>query len=267
MRRSICLRLLALAGALAALSAPASAQQAASGASLRVLQPTVRAVDGIPVMVNSQALSSSSNLRLAVMPANAPEAITDATAFALSSVPIQADFLRITLPGGPAGQDEVRLYHIPQFQTRFVVAARAPVTVQPGVSGAVLSRDLVREAEQLGPLAFEAKYKGHPILIQAQFIKAIPQSEWNINWIGEVPAGEAERRLAMLSLGERGVTADAYGSTGELVCVVSVDADSVLRRVAALSPGAAVLVRGSPSQWDAAQPSDRIVINGCALAD
>jgi len=258
-----------LLAALAAFSAPAGAQQPAGapGVSLRVLQSTVRAIDGITVMVNAQALTSSSNLRLAVVPAGAPEAIGDPTAFALASVPIQADYFRTTLPGGPAGQDEVRLYYIPQFQTRFVLAARAPVTVQPGVPGAALSRDVVREAEQLGPVALEAKYAGRPILIQAQFLGVVPQTRWNINWIGGIPAGQLQNQLAILSLGERGVMADAYGSTGELVCVVSVDAPTALRRVAALAPGAAVLVRGSPSQWSAAQPGDAVVINTCTLTE
>ncbi|HVC50989.1 MAG TPA: hypothetical protein VND87_03100 [Stellaceae bacterium] len=31
--------------------------------------------------------------------------------------------------------------------------------------------------------------------------------------------------------------------------------------------GAAVLVRGSPSQWSAAQPGDAVVINTCTLAE
>lgn len=237
------------------------AGEARKGPGLRVLQPSVRLIDGVPVDVDASALRQSSNVRLVVVPAGSPDAIADPQAFAIESTPIgTTGRVRLTLPGGPAGDDEVRLYHVPRFATAFEVAARAPVTVTPGIAGAVLVRDLGREAARLGPVKFEAKYRDGPVLVQAQFLRVRPQTEWNADWL----RGLSVRDLAVVSLGTRAV-ANEGGSAGEAVCIVATDAAPALRRVAALNPGDAVLVEGRPSTWNAATTLDPILLKDCRI--
>ena len=185
----------------------------------------------------------------------------------LESTPISAARLRLTLPGGPVGRDEVRLYHVPRFKSAFEVAVRAPVTVQPGIPGAMLARELVREAERLGPVRFEAAHRDRPVLVQAQFLRLRPDSEWNLNWVGALPAGVTQRNVVLLSIGERGVARDAQGSSGELLCLVAADTRAALARVAALTPGDAVLVRGVPTTWNSAIAADPVLLKACSLAN
>lgn len=243
------------------------AEPQSSGASIRVARPSVRLIDGITVDVDALALRSSSNLRLAVMAADAPDAIADPDAFMLESTPIEAARIRLTLPGGPVGRGEVRLYHVPQFGSSFTVAARAPVTVQPGISGATLSRDLVREAVRLGPVRFEANHRDQPLLVQAQFLRLRPDTEWNLAWVGGLPAGVTSRDVVLLSIGQVGVTADASGSKGEILCLVSAETKASLRRIAALTAGDALLVRGIPTTWNSATARDPVLLKNCGFAD
>ena len=243
---------------------PAAAE--AEHGSIRVVTPQIRLIDGILVDVNASALRDSSNLRLAVMPAGSPDAIADTTAFADRSTPIRAARIRLTLPGGPTGRDEVRLYHIPRFGTAFVVDVRAPVTVMPGVAGAVLARDLTREAAMLGPVRFEAKYRDTPVRVQAQFLRVRPDNEWDGQWFGGMAVPNA-RQVAVLSLGIRGVVPDANGSSGEVICLMAGDVGALLRRIAGLNPGDAVLVAGNPSSWNGATLASPVLLRNCRFAN
>ena len=46
--------------------------------------------------------------------------------------------------------------HVPVNETRYAVAARAPVEVGPRTKGTTLAYDLTREAKELGPVRFDA---------------------------------------------------------------------------------------------------------------
>lgn len=242
-----------------------TAQNPRALASVRVILPNIRAVDGVAVDVNAGPLRSSSNLRLIVAPASAPDAIEDTTAFALASTPLAAGRVRLTVPGGPPGHDEVRLYHVPQFGSSFEVAARAPVTVAPGVPEAVLVRDLGREAAALGPVRFEAQYRNRPILIQAQFLRVIPDTEWDIHWSGGLPVGRSASQVAIVSLGTRGIAPETSGAPNEALCIVEADSGPALDRIAALNPGDPVVVQGMPSTWQSAGSADPLLVKNCRI--
>lgn len=232
---------------------------------LRVNQPNVRAIDGIVVDLDTSGLRASSNLRLAVVPVATPDAIADANAFAGDSLPVSAGRLHLTIAAGAPGQDEVRLYHIPQFASTFAVAARTKVTVAPGVAGAVLLRDVVREAVRLGPVRFEAKYRNTSALIQAQFLRVRPQTDWNINWVNGLPVGVVAQHAAILSLGTRGVPLDTSGAANEAICLVGTDSGPALDQIAALNPGDAIVVQAKPSTWSSATSADPLLLVDCRL--
>lgn len=241
---------------------PSFAQLGPGQAWVRPSQPAVQLVDGVTLDLDATALRTGSNQRVAVVPANTPDEVADGAAFLADSVPVSPVRLRLTVPAGPPGQDEVRLYYIPRFASIYAVAARAPVTVSPGVPGAVLARDLVREAQRLGPVRFEAVHRDRPLLVQAAFLRVRPRTEWNLRWFGGT-ALEVPRQAVVISIGLPGAAPDAQGSLSEVVCALAADS-AVLDRVAALQTGDPVLVRGVPTVWDGA--ADAVVIERCALA-
>lgn len=143
-------------------SAPVTAPPLAR---LSISHPSFRLVDGVTVDLDTTGLRNASNLRLTVVPASAPLAITDPDRLALDSTAVPVARMRLTIPSGPAGADELRLYYIPNSATGYQLAARVPVTIEAGVPGAVLVRDLGREAAELGPIRFEANHRDRPMLI------------------------------------------------------------------------------------------------------
>ena len=248
-----------------AVSGPATPgpQAPAAAVWLRPAKATVRLTDGIALDLDATGLRAGSNHRLIAVAADAPEAVADAQAFAAGSTPIEAKRLRLTIPPGPPGQGEVRLYYVPRFEGAFTLAARVPVTVLPGAPGAVLARDLVREAASFGPLRFEALHRDRPLLVQAGFLRIRPRTEWNVRWFGgglqEVPL-----RAAVISIGLPGAAPDGTGSRGEVVCVLAADDPATLNRLAALNTGDPVLVRGVPTMWDGGEGGP-LVLSGCGL--
>ena len=230
---------------------------------LRPAAPAVRLVDGVTLDMDAAALREGSNHRIAVVPAGAPDAVAEPDALVADSVPVAPTRMRLTVPAGPPGQNEVRLYYIPRFTSAYAVAARAPVMVGPGVPGAVLARDLVREAQRLGPIRFEANHRDRPLLVQAAFLRVRPRTEWNLRWFGSGPQ-EVPRQAAVISIGLPGAAPDDAGSRGEAVCVLSADG-GVLDRIAALKTGDPVLVRGVPTAWDGSG-ADPLVLDRCTLA-
>jgi len=158
----------------------------------------------------------------------------------------------------------VRLYYIPRFASAYAVAARARVTVAPGVPGAVLARDLVREAQRLGPVRFEAAHRDRPLLVQAAFLRVRSRTEWNLQWfVGAVQ--QVPRHAAVISIGLPGAAPDSAGSRGEVVCVLAADGAGVLERLAALQTGDPVLVRGVPTAWSGST-AEPLLLDQCALA-
>ena len=262
------LRAVQLRGGQAQPAAPAGdvVPAAVSGASVRPAKRQVRLIDGVLVDVDATALRGSSNIRLAIVPAGTPDAVTDSSAFAEMSTSIQPGRLHLTLPGGPAGADEVRLYYIPPSGDAFRVAARAPVQVAPGVPGAALVRDLAREARQLGPLRFEANHRDQPMLVQAQFLRVRPETDFDTRWLAALGLVTVPRQVAVVNIGMLGQGADSQAA-GEATCVLAIDDSGTLSRVAALRPGEAVLLRGVPTSWSSAGPEDPILLKDCTFAD
>eukprot|EP01037_Dinobryon_pediforme_P005955 gene5955-6026_t len=252
------------ASAAPALAAPPAA--AAPQAWVRPVSPRVQLVSGVTLDTDATALRVGSNQRLAVTPVGAPDAIADQAAFLAESTPIAPGRLHLTIPSGPPGEDEVRLYFIDRFASTYSVAARAPVTIGPGVAGAVLARDLVREAERTGPIRFEAAHRDRPILVQAAFLRIRPQTDWNVLWFGGVPIQEVGRRIVVISIGLPGAAPDGYGSLGEIVCALPASDGVSLDKVAALQTGDPILVRGVPTSWSNAGPADPVLLNRCSLA-
>jgi hypothetical protein len=256
-----------IARALGVLALLAAAELARAGdVPLRLAQSSVRAIDGVTVDVDASSLRDSSNLRLIVVAASTPDEISDVQALYLASVGIHAGRVRLTLPGGPAGNDEVRLYHVPRLASTYAIAARAPVIVASGVPGAAFVRDLASEAALLGAIKFDATHRDARMLVQAQFLGARPESEWDEHWyeggIGRSPG----RPVAVIRIGTRGVSPTGAGVAPEMECLIDVEGASLLERVAALNPGDAVLMRGSPSAWSV-EPGQPLTLNGCELAD
>lgn len=249
--------------------APIATPPAVAAVSTAWVRPTnqrVQLVSGIVLETDATTLRNGSNQRLAVMPVGSPDAITDQARFLADSTPIAAARLHLTIPSGPPGQDEVRLYFIDRYASTYSVAARAPVTVAPGALGAVLARDLVREAQAMGPVRFEAAHRDRPMLVQAAFLRIRPQTEWNVLWFGGQPIQEVGRRIVVISIGLPGAAPDDYGSHGEIVCALPASDGAALDKVAALQVGAPILVRGTPTSWSNASPADPVLLNRCSLA-
>lgn len=231
---------------------------------LTVRTPAVRHIDGIVVDVDARSLSHSSNLRLAVVPEKSPDAVSDPQAFVLDSTPIDAKRARLTLPNGPAGADEVRLYQIGQFDSTFTVAARASVFVGPAMPNNALARDVTREALALGPVKFEAEFKDRDIAVEGQFIDVLPAGNFDLDWAALLFLGVTQTSVLM-RVGTIGVTTDATGSVDVVSCVIDASDRAVLRQVAALSRGDAVVVVGHPTVWNSWSSSDPVLLESCRV--
>jgi hypothetical protein len=244
---------------------PVPAAEPVSQAWVRPIHAHVRLVDGITLDLDAQALRNSSNLRVAVVPAGTPDAIAAPQGFVEDSTPVQPSRMRLTIPGGPAGHDEVRLYHIPRFADTYAVAARAAIEVAPGVAGATLVRDLVRESVHIGPVRFEANHRDRPLLVQAAFLRVRPRTDWHTEWFGGRPVDEIPRQIVIVSIGQPGVTPDINGSLGEGICVLPVGDQAMLDRLAAMQMGDPILVTGIPTSWGGAGPTDPVLLDRCVL--
>ncbi len=234
-------------------------------ARMATTRPSFRLVDGVTLDIDTTGLRNASNLRLTVVPAGAPLAITDPDRLVLDSTVVPGTRMRLTIPSGPAGADEARLYYIPNSGTEYRLAARVPVTIEAGVPGATLVRDLGREAAQLGPIRFEANHRDRPMLVQGAFLNLRPSAEWNVQWFSGLAVEQISRQTLVMTIGQPNAVADIYGSTGEAVCVVAVPDAATLRYVSALTIGDPVLVAATPTSWGNAGPGDPVVLQSCAL--
>ena len=232
-----------------------------AGVWLRPAKASVALVEGVTLDLDATGLRDSSNVRLIVVASASPDGVADAESFVETATSVPASRQHLTIPPGPPGADEVRLYHIPRYGSDYVIAARAPVTVGAGVRGAVLSRDLARESAKLGPLRFEANHRDRPLLIQAAFLRARPETEWNALWFKD----GLNERVAVISIGQPNVAPDIYGSTGEAVCIVGADDAATMDRLASLNVGDPISVRAIPTSWDSASASDPILLKDCTL--
>jgi hypothetical protein len=250
---------------LPAQSTPQVSQQAAALARIAPTQPRFRLVDGVTLDLDATGLLYASNRRLTVVPIATPVAITDPDRLVLDSTVVAASHLRLTIPAGPPGADEIRLYYIPNTGTTYQLAARVPVTIEPGFPGATLVRDLGREAAQTGPLRFEANHRDRPMAIQGAFLNLRPRSEWNAQWFQGVAVEQLSRQALVMTIGLPNAAPDLFGSVGQAMCVVAVPDTATLTRVASLMIGDPVLVAGIPTTWANSGPGDAIVLDNCSL--
>jgi hypothetical protein len=225
----------------------------------------VRYIDGIVVDVDASSLWRGSNWRLAVVPANSPDTITDNASFAASSTPIEAARLHVTLPGGPAGHDEVRLYYLSQFGSAYEIAARAPVTVGAPVPNTVLTRELTVDALAQGPIRFAAEFSDKEIAVEGQFLGVEPAGDFDLDWAQLMLTGVVKSTM-LLRLGTLGVIPDANGSTGEVACSVDASDSAVLNRAAAFGRGDLVVVIGHPLTWRSWASTDPVLLEDCRFA-
>jgi len=244
---------------------PQAAQRQASGATIEITRPVVRAIDRIELDVDASALQLGSNFRVGVFRVGSPDRIADPNVFAFAATTITPENQHLTVPPGPAGNDEVRVLYIPQFGNSYVVAARAGVKVLPGSPGAVIAGDLTTEARILGPVRFEAKYRDRAIKVEGQFLRVQAQTtgtDWNAILQGKY---SEPQNIAAISIGALGTEADAGGPT-EVLCLLPADNRQILDRVAAMSAGDDVVIAGSPTNWTSAFGGSAVVLDRCQFA-
>ena len=88
--------------------------------------------DPVPISVDATGLRQGTNFRVTVVPAGTPDQIDNVAAFVANSQVVAAARRSYITVKSPPGRDEARLYYVPQFATRFVLAARASFTVETG---------------------------------------------------------------------------------------------------------------------------------------
>jgi tight adherence protein C len=227
-----------------------------SKARLKIVEPVVIDLDARP-------LSSGLQHRVAVVAADTPD--NDPAALR-NSVPVQAAQGRVVLPAAAAGANEARLYYIPQFHTAYVAAARAPIQVDAGAQDAIQASHLLRDAT-FGRSKFDAMYAGRSLTIEGQLLRAEPRSAAEISAIPALRTVVAGANAYMaLSIGWTEPWASSDGAPSEVQCVIPADDSAVRQRVAALKPGAPVVVQGSPADWSAMPGGTAIVLGSCKLS-
>ena len=128
-------------------------------ASLVLEKNALRIIDPVVVDIDARKLRTGYQHRLAIVPADTPDKVTDAAAFARDSFPVEASRMRVYAAAHSAGKNEVRLYYIPHFGNALVVAARANIDVTGGSPGATQASQLIRDAGTLGAAAFASNYR------------------------------------------------------------------------------------------------------------
>ena len=209
-----------------------------SPARLVPIRPSFRLVDGVTLDLDATALRSASNLRLTVVPSTAPIAVADPDRLASwiaprspRHAPAPDDPLR---PPG-TGRTSPLLYEDPNTGTAYVLAARAPVTIEAGVPGAMLVRDLGREAALLGPIHFEANHRDRPHAHPGRLPESASARGMECAVVhGSVKSSRASRQTLIMTIGQPNARADPSGSSWRgAVCVLSVSDAATLDRVSA----------------------------------
>lgn len=243
-------------------------EDAAASAAKPPLVPVkanIRMIEPVIVDVDARKFANGIRHRVAVVPAGTDDA--DVAAMMADSVSIQAAELRVVLPPATAGANEIRLYYIPQFQSNPIVAARIRIEVQAGVPGASQAGALLRDAGAMGRSGFEARYFGRALTIEGEVLRAAPRSAAEIEAVSALRGliGGASQYVAV-SLGWTEAWTPLPGAPSEVLCVVPGDDAAVVKRLAALSPGAAAVIQGSPVGWATLADATAIVLGSCKLA-
>src|SRR5947207_14284068 len=108
---------------------------------------------------------------------------------------------------------------------------------------------------------------GRWLAIEGQLLRAEPRSSSEISAITALRSVVAGANAYMaLSIGWTEPWASSDGAPSEVQCVIPADDSAVRQRVAALKPGAPVLVQGSPAGWSAMPGGTAIVLGSCKFA-
>lgn len=235
--------------------------------SVKPTQPSFRATDRVGVSADARGLGKlGSNFRLYVVPQGTPDAIADVNAFALVSTPIRAALHRLTLPPGPPGRAEIRLMHIPQYQSRYAVAARAPVEIGPRTPNTILAADLTREAKELGPVRFEAKYRDQPFVLEAAFLRVETRTT-GLDWAKIVRGTYKGPRDYMATyIGHLGTERRSGEGPAEVLCLMDAEDKANVDRMAMLNPGDPVLLRGHATSWGKVFDGEAVIFDRCVFA-
>jgi hypothetical protein len=249
--------------------APALAQSGAPAGTATVAptQPTFRATDRIGVTADARNLSrSGSNFRIYTVPVGTPDVIADVNEFARNSESIRAALHRMTLPPGLPGRNEIRLMQIPQFETRYTVAARAPVEVGPRTKGTTLAYDLTREAKELGPVRFEAKYRDQPFVLEGAFLRVETRTT-GLDWARIIRGTYKGPRDYMATyVGHLGTEHRRGEGPAEVLCLMDAEDTANVRRMATLNPGDPVLLRGHATSWGQVYEREAVIFDRCVFA-
>ncbi|HWD60483.1 MAG TPA: type II secretion system F family protein [Stellaceae bacterium] len=105
-------------------------------ASVAPAQQVAAVGEPIDVDVDARALSENYNLRVVVVPKDAPDRVADPKSFFANAKEIVAAQMHVTLTATTAGPSEVRLYSVPHFTNDYAVSARTPMMITPAVNPA-----------------------------------------------------------------------------------------------------------------------------------
>lgn len=255
---------LLIAAAIAA-AGHAWAQATPPQARVSPTQKSFRATDRVGVEVDTHVLRDGSNFRLIVVPANAPDAVPSANDFALASTAIRNGLQRLTLPPGPPGASEVRLYYIPNDASRFAVGGRAAVEIGARTPNTTLSHDLTSEAKALGPVRFEAKYRDQPFVLEGAYLRVETRTA-GATWEAIIARTyQGPRNYMAIYVGHLGAEKRSDAPT-EVLCLMDAENKKNVDRAAGLNPGDFVLLHGHATAWGRVYESQVVIFDRCAFA-
>ncbi|BAT60006.1 hypothetical protein GJW-30_1_02541 [Variibacter gotjawalensis] len=223
------------------------------------------ATDRVGVEIDTRAFRDGSNYRLIVVPAGSPDPIPNANEFALASTSVRGGLVRLTLPPGPPGASEIRLYYIPLDSSRFAVAGRAAVEIGPRTPNATLAHDLTNEAKALGPVRFEAKYRDQPFNMEGQFLRVETRTA-GPTWEAIIARTyKGPRDYMAMYIGHLGTEKRADGPI-EVLCLMDAENKKNIDRAAQLNPGDPVLLHGHATHWGRVYESQVVIFDRCVFA-
>lgn len=229
-------------------------------AMVRPVQTQFRAVDRLGMDVDARSLRRGSNWRVIAVPQATPDDIADPDAFAAASQTIKAGKARLSIPPGPPGADEIRVYYIPEGEDHFVVAGRAAITVNPGTPGAIIVNDLIHEADQIGPVNFEAKYRDLTIELEGQALRL--ETHTSGAYWDDLRYLEPTLPVNFVAfyVGHLGTPNEGDGYRNEVVCLLPADDTAFLSALGKLQPGEDVILSGTASAWNS-----QLILSHCVF--
>jgi tight adherence protein C len=98
-------------------------------ATIEPADQTVAAGQSVAVGVDARALTASSNLRLVIVPQNAPDSVANPDTFFADATTVTPAQTQVDVTARTPGPSELRLYSIPPGSSDYVVSARMPMMV------------------------------------------------------------------------------------------------------------------------------------------